>query len=333
MTAVAASEDEVAAVLADCPGVVVSAVNGPSSVVISGDATGVEQAAQHFAGRGVRTRVLRVSHAFHSPLMDPMLEEFAAVARSVAYREPELMLVSALTGQPRTAGEVTDPGYWVRHVREPVRFSDAVAALRAAGVRTFIEAGPDGVLSGMGPATGPETAEHEAWLPVLRRGHDEPRAAVTAVAGAWARGVTVDWPVVLGKRGRRVVLCSTYAFPPPPLLAAAAAPASRRGRARSLDAAWAPAARRPSVNCPVPRPGIGPGSGVGGRGAAADRAAVGAGAAVAGRPRDRRADSGSRHGTGRDGGAGRHCGAWSAGTVEELLIDRRRWPCRRPGRD
>ena len=204
MTAVAAPEEEVLEVLAAFPGVVVSAVNGPSSVVISGDATGVEQAAAAFAGRRVRTRVLRVSHAFHSPLMDPMLEEFAAVARSVAYREPGLAVVSALTGQPLTAGEVTDPGYWVAHVREPVRFADAVGALRGAGVRTFIEAGPDGILSGIGPAAG-DPEQDEAWLPVLRRDRDEPQTAVTAVAGAWARGVTVDWPVVLGG-GRRVSL-------------------------------------------------------------------------------------------------------------------------------
>jgi polyketide synthase 12 len=133
MTAVAAPEEEVAEVLAGCAGVVVSAVNGPSSVVISGDATGVEQAAGVFAGRGVRTRVLRVSHAFHSPLMDPMLEEFAVVAGSVAYREPQVAVVSAVTGRLLTAAEVTDPGYWVRHVREPVRFAGAVGALRGAG--------------------------------------------------------------------------------------------------------------------------------------------------------------------------------------------------------
>ena len=206
MTAVAAPEEEVAQVLAGCPGVVIAAVNGPSSVVISGDGAGVEQAAGVFAGRGVRTRRLRVSHAFHSPLMDPMLEEFAAVARSVTYREPGLPLVSALTGQPLTAAEVCDPGYWVRHVREPVRFADAVAALRGAGVRTFVEAGPDGILSGLGPACGdPEAAEAEAWLPVLRRDRDEAVTAVTAVAGAWARGVRVDWAAVLGG-GRRVSL-------------------------------------------------------------------------------------------------------------------------------
>ena len=89
-------------------------------------------------------------------------------------------------------------------MREPVRFAEAVGALRGAGVRTFIEAGPDGILSGIGPAAG-DPEQDEAWLPVLRRDRDEPRTAVTAVAAAWTRGVTVDWPVVLGG-GRRVSL-------------------------------------------------------------------------------------------------------------------------------
>ncbi|MFI1770066.1 polyketide synthase dehydratase domain-containing protein, partial [Streptomyces sp. NPDC020800] len=148
-----------------------------------------------------------------------MLEEFAEVVGAVSYRVPRLTMVSALTGQTVT-DEVTDPSYWVRHVREAVRFSDAVAALRESGVRTFVEIGPDGVLSGMGPQTrvgntgdadgSGDTAE--AWLPVLRRGRDEPRALLTALAKVFVRGVAVGWDKVYAGTGARRVDLPTYAF-------------------------------------------------------------------------------------------------------------------------
>ncbi|MEU9993648.1 SDR family NAD(P)-dependent oxidoreductase [Streptomyces sp. NPDC048045] len=157
-----------------------------------------------------------MSHAFHSPLMEPMLEEFAEVVGAVSYRVPRLAMVSALTGQTVT-DEVTSPSYWVRHVREAVRFSDAVAALRESGVRTFIEIGPDGVLSGMGPQTrvesaGEAVAAAEVWLPVLRRGRDEPRALLTALAKAFVRGVAVEWDKVFAGTGARRTDLPTYAF-------------------------------------------------------------------------------------------------------------------------
>ncbi|MGW2213277.1 polyketide synthase dehydratase domain-containing protein, partial [Streptomyces sp. NPDC001781] len=152
---------------------------------------------------------LRVSHAFHSPLMEPMLEEFGQVVASTRLNKPRLGLVSGLTGGLVT-DEVTDPGYWVRHVRDAVRFADAVVSLRAAGVRTFVEVGPDGVLSGLGPQVG-EPVGGEVWLPVMRRGRDEVRAALTALAGVAVRGGSVRWEEVYGDEGRRVEL-PTYAF-------------------------------------------------------------------------------------------------------------------------
>ena len=206
MVAVAAGEEQVRGVLAGYPGAVVAAVNGPAAVVISGVGSAVAGAAGELARDGARTRRLRVSHAFHSPLMEPMLAGFAAVTGSVAYQGPRVPLVSALTGA-LTDGEVADPGFWVRHVREPVRFADAVTALRAAGVRTFVEVGPDGALSALGWQA---AAPGEVWLPVLRRDTDEPRALVEAVAELHVRGGPVDWAAVPGG-GRRVDL-PTYAF-------------------------------------------------------------------------------------------------------------------------
>ncbi|MEV0372660.1 SDR family NAD(P)-dependent oxidoreductase [Streptomyces sp. NPDC050636] len=201
----------------------IAAVNGPKAVVISGIEDEVLAVAQALAQAGARTSRLRVSHAFHSPLMDPMLEEFAQVVGSVESRAPRLTLVSALTGQPVTS-EVTDPSYWVRHVREAVRFADAAEGLRGSGVRTFVEIGPDGVLSGMGPQTRTDTEGGgkgkgdvaEVWLPVLRRGRDEPRALLTALAKVFVRGVAVGWDKVYtgtgtGTGARRIDL-PTYAF-------------------------------------------------------------------------------------------------------------------------
>jgi mycoketide-CoA synthase len=212
MIAVAASEQEVAEVLEAYPEVAVAAVNGPRAVVISGAEGPVAGAAEQLAATGARTRRLRVSHAFHSPLMGPMLAEFAEVTRSVSYQVPQVPLVSTLTGVMAN-GEVTDPEYWVRHVREPVRFSDAVTALREAGVRTFVEIGPDGALSALGQdVPGAGEAQDEAWLPALRRDGDEAWTLVNAVAGVYARGGRVDWArFYAGAKASRVDL-PTYTF-------------------------------------------------------------------------------------------------------------------------
>ncbi|MBO1420439.1 polyketide synthase dehydratase domain-containing protein, partial [Streptomyces sp. FH025] len=171
-------------------------------------------AADELANGGARTKRLQVSHAFHSPLMEPMLEEFARVVGAVEYGTPKLAMVSALTGQSVT-DEVTDPAYWVKHVREAVRFGDAANALRAAGVRTFIEIGPDGVLAGMGPQTRTDTdgeVAEEVWLPLLRRGRDEPRALLTALAKAFVRGVPVEWAALYANTGAQRIDLPTYAF-------------------------------------------------------------------------------------------------------------------------
>jgi acyl transferase domain-containing protein len=221
MIAVEASEDQVREVLERFEGAAVAAVNGPRAVVISGERDAVTAAVAELAATGAKTRELRVSHAFHSPLMEPMLAEFAAVTGSVSYCAPRIPLVSGLTGTVVSA-ELTDPGYWVRHVREAVRFADAVTGLRRAGARTFVEIGPDAVLSALGPqvhdALAEDTADGsagvsdggEAWLPVLRRGRDEQRTLLLAVAAAHARGVHADWAAFFA--GAQRVDLPTYAF-------------------------------------------------------------------------------------------------------------------------
>ncbi|MFB7085166.1 SDR family NAD(P)-dependent oxidoreductase [Streptomyces sp. NPDC056296] len=188
MIAVRAAEDEVAALLTPLTGI--AAVNGPASVVVSGDRDEVERIAGQLAARGHDTKHLRVSHAFHSPLMDPMLVEFRRVARVLDYAEPTLPVVSTVTGD-LVGRELCDPEYWVEHVRAPVRFHDAVRRLADIGARTFVELGPDAVLAAMGPDC--TDAPGAAFVPTLRRERPEPREAAAALATAHARGVPVDW--------------------------------------------------------------------------------------------------------------------------------------------
>ncbi len=182
MVAVQAAEDE----LVLTGGVSIAAVNGPSSVVVAG----VEAEVMAVVGDRKHKR-LTVSHAFHSPLMDPMLDDFREAIREIALQEPTIPM----------AGAVTDPEYWVRHVRDTVRFTDTVEWLRAGGADVFVELGPDGTLSAL---TG--------GIPVLRKDRGEESAFVTALARLHAAGVRVDWAGVLAGIGARRVDLPTYAF-------------------------------------------------------------------------------------------------------------------------
>jgi len=169
-------------------GVTIAAVNGPESVVIAGP----EDTVAAIAGRW-KSRRLRVSHAFHSPLMDPMLDEFRSTVESLTFHQPRIPVVAE--------GDVTSPEYWVRHVREAVRFADNVRTLTERGVTTFLELGPDATLSGL----------VEGGIPLLRKDRDEEQSIVSALARLHARGVKVDWAGFFGSAGRKITL-PTYAF-------------------------------------------------------------------------------------------------------------------------
>ncbi|MFH8447541.1 SDR family NAD(P)-dependent oxidoreductase, partial [Streptomyces sp. NPDC018026] len=210
MLAVEATEDEVVPVLPE--GVGIAAVNGPTSVVVSGTETGVETVGEHFAGLGRRVSRLRVSHAFHSPLMEPMLDEFRTVVASLSYAEPTVPVVSNVSGAVAGVGELTDPGYWVRHVREPVRFADGVGALRELGVVRFVECGPDPVLTGLARQILDADADEVVFAPVLRKDRAEDVTAVTALGQVFASGGTVDWAAFYAGRGAGRVDLPTYAF-------------------------------------------------------------------------------------------------------------------------
>ncbi|WP_322755939.1 type I polyketide synthase, partial [Frankia sp. Cas3] len=212
MAAVEASEAEVAEALAERGAgspVGIGAINGPTSVVLSGDRDAVLDVVARFAAMGRATKRLAVSHAFHSALMEPMLDAFRETLATVTFRAPRIPIVSNVTGQVADPARISDPEYWVSHAREPVRFAAGTRTLAAEGVTTFLEVGPDAVVSAM-VTDCVERPDQVAAIPVLRAGRPEPVAAVSAFGGLVARGVKTDLgPLLAG--GHRVDL-PTYAF-------------------------------------------------------------------------------------------------------------------------
>ncbi|MGW2162056.1 SDR family NAD(P)-dependent oxidoreductase, partial [Nonomuraea sp. NPDC001699] len=197
MVSVQAGEAEVEPLLES--GAVIAAVNGPSSVVIAGDEAAVLATATRFA----RSTRLRVSHAFHSPLMEPMLAEFREVVEGLTFHEPTTPIVSTVTGAPVDPAYLCSAQYWLDQVVQPVRFARAV---RATGAELFLELGPDGGLSALVHQNLPEAAA----VPILRKDRSEETAALTAAARLHVRGVPVRWRELV-PAARRVDL-PTYAF-------------------------------------------------------------------------------------------------------------------------
>ncbi|WP_443064641.1 type I polyketide synthase [Streptomyces sp. NBC_00582] len=208
MAALQATEEEVLPLLNDRVGI--AAVNGPRAVVISGAADAVEEAAAHFRALDRKVTALRVSHAFHSPLMEPMLQEFREVAEALTYHPPRLTLVSGVTGEIARPADLCSPDYWVRHVREPVRFADGIRLLAKRRVARCVELGPDGTLTAL--AQDCFESDPPFAVPTLRKDRPEPAAVMAAVAGAFAHGAPVDWPAVFAGTGARSVDLPTYAF-------------------------------------------------------------------------------------------------------------------------
>ncbi|WP_345689006.1 type I polyketide synthase [Streptomyces coeruleoprunus] len=215
MVAVAAPEEWVRELVASLGADVdVAAVNGPSAVVLSGDRTHVEKAAAACRAEGVRTRPLRTSHAFHSTLMEPMLDDFAAVLSSVTAHEPRLPVVSNVTGTLLTAEQAGSPEYWVSHVRATVRFADGVRTLRAEGVTRFLELGPDTALTAAAQDTvaGEPDSGGEVFTALLRRGRPETDTALAALARLHTDGVAVDWDTVFAGHPAPHLDLPTYVF-------------------------------------------------------------------------------------------------------------------------
>ncbi|MFD0591735.1 type I polyketide synthase [Catellatospora coxensis] len=211
MVAVRASREQVEQALAGlgqehAGQVSVAAVNGPASVVISGAEPAVDAVV---TALGVAGRRLQVSHAFHSPLMDPMLAEFERVVAGLTFHPPTVPFVSTVTGEPVQPGQLTRPDYWVEHVRRPVRFADAVTALAEAGVSTLLEIGPDAVLTAMAAESLPD---HVLAVAAQRRDRDEAVTLLEALGAVYARGHAVNWPALFAGTGARRVDLPSYAF-------------------------------------------------------------------------------------------------------------------------
>ncbi|MER7673270.1 thioester reductase domain-containing protein [Kitasatospora sp. NPDC096128] len=212
MVALEATEAELLPLLAPYGGrVSLAAVNGPSSVVVSGPAEEVGALAAELEGRGRRVRRLAISRAAHSAALDGTLDEFRRAVAGVRSGTPTLALVSTLTGRLATAEELRSPDHWTAQLRQPVRFLDAVRTLAAQGVGVALEVGPDAVLS---PLVGGCLDEGAAVTAVaaVRAGAAEGPGLVAALGELWAAGVPVDWRAVLGPRRSGPVELPTYPF-------------------------------------------------------------------------------------------------------------------------
>jgi acyl transferase domain-containing protein len=230
MVSLQASEGEILGSLAGFEGrVSLAAVNGPVSAVVSGDENAVLEIESVYRERGRKTKRLRVSHAFHSPHMEGMLDEFSELARGISFSPPQIPIVSNVTGKLLSVEQACSGGYWVEHVREPVRFLDGVRWLCAQGVGSLLELGPDGVLSAMsregaeeyvtgesaadvGADAGVATEGSFVAVPVLRSGRREAEALFGALAELWIHGVDVDWAGVFKGSGAERTALPTYAF-------------------------------------------------------------------------------------------------------------------------
>ncbi|MGW2649898.1 type I polyketide synthase [Streptomyces sp. NPDC001393] len=211
MLAVRASEAQVSALLGEYDRVGVAAVNGPESIVVSGLRDQVHALRDRLVAEGTSAKLLAVDHAFHSPLMDPILDEFAASLTTFPAGEMAVPIVSTRLGREVTLQELSTVEYWVNHVREPVRFHDAVECARAAGARVFLEVGPGATLASITQEAFAAQGVHDAVvLSASRRDRTGPQALTGALAALHVRGVRVDWDALFGAR-RRVDL-PTYAF-------------------------------------------------------------------------------------------------------------------------
>ncbi|MGW9554643.1 type I polyketide synthase [Nocardiopsis sp. NPDC055551] len=208
MIAVEATEDEARETLDADGRAVIGTINGPRAVVLSGDEDAVHAVARVWSDRGRSTRVLPILRASHSHRMDPMLDEFRAIAEGLTFHRPRTGIVSTVTGEVESGDGWTSPEYWVEQLRRPVRFSDAVRTLEAQGVTTLLELGPDGVLSAMAAAS----VDDAVTVPAMRKDQSEPRTLVHALSVLHSRGVPVDWAAFFAGMGAQAMDLPTYPF-------------------------------------------------------------------------------------------------------------------------
>jgi acyl transferase domain-containing protein len=210
MVSVFASRTTVEGAIAGYPeSISIAAVNGVEHVVIAGPVQALAKVTEELNGRGLRTNPLRVSHAFHSPLTEPVLDAFQSTAESIDFREPNLDFVSALTGR-LAAGETSDPAYWARHIRQPVLFHDALNTLDELNCRLLLEIGPHPVLSGLAASNG--STPRRLCLPSLRHNRDDQRQCLESLGELYVHGAHVNWARYYREHSGRRFDLPTYPF-------------------------------------------------------------------------------------------------------------------------
>jgi acyl transferase domain-containing protein/acyl-CoA synthetase (AMP-forming)/AMP-acid ligase II/acyl carrier protein/predicted alpha/beta-fold hydrolase len=174
--------------------VAIAAINGSQSIVISGEIEAIQQVVTGLISQGIKTKKLQVSHAFHSPLMEPILAEFATVASQIIYSIPRIDIVSNLTGELVTE-EIATPQYWINHVRQPVKFASSIEVLEQQNYQIFLEIGAKPTLLGMA-RTILEISSHSKsylWLPSLRFGQEDWQQMLVSLAILSVNGIEIDW--------------------------------------------------------------------------------------------------------------------------------------------
>lgn len=215
MVAVLADESQVRAAIGPYNNVVIAAFNGPQNIVISGERQAIGSAIATLEAQGIETRKLKVSHAFHSPMMEPMLAAFKRVASEVTFSSPQIDLISNITGKLATS-ELATPDYWCNHIRQPVRFATSMETLYRNGYEIFVEIGPKPILLGMGRQCLPDNGTHSGtplqWLPSLRSGISCWQQLLQSLGELHVRGVPVDWSGFERDYQRQRLELPTYPF-------------------------------------------------------------------------------------------------------------------------
>ena len=234
MLSVSAGATEVEAVLASLyenaamasKALSIAALNGPQNTVVSGDEAAIAQLITQLTQQNILHKRLQVSHAFHSPHMEPMLSDFRQVANAVAYQAPQLKFVSNLTGSDDA--DWTTPDYWVSHISHPVRFAQSLKTLQSQGYQTFLECGPRPVLLRLAQtvlsplpgeaSTSPANVQNaqsggaQSWLPSLSPRHSDGQQMLSSLAQLYCQGHRIDWAAFYSHRRLHRLPLPTYPF-------------------------------------------------------------------------------------------------------------------------
>ena len=188
----------------------ISGENSPSQVIISGNKSVIEKICDDLNKKGIKSRYLKVSHAFHSPLMEPILDQFREALLNINFQTPKLKLVSTLTG--KIAGsEILSSDYWVSHIRESVKFSEGMTTLSSMGVKTYLEVGPGSVLMSLGKQNLKDYKD-KLWLVSLKKGEKEQKSLLQSLSEWYAQGGDVEWESFYKNREVEKISLPSYSF-------------------------------------------------------------------------------------------------------------------------